>query len=64
MTKYGTNFLETEAILAAQEGDEETLKRILDEMLPGELRSLATAADFLSGEAREARRAKLQKSVS
>lgn len=48
MSKYGTNFQETEAILAAQEGDTKYLSEVLAGMLPGERARLGEAADLLS----------------
>ncbi len=38
MSTYGTNYMESEAVLAAVQGDQETLERIVGEMLDGELR--------------------------
>lgn len=46
-TNYGTHYLETEAILAAQQDDTETLDAILAIMSPGEQASLAYAAQVL-----------------
>jgi hypothetical protein len=48
MTKFGTSFQETEAILAASENDIGELNRILGEMLPGEIQSLMHSARFLA----------------
>jgi hypothetical protein len=45
---YGTNFVESEAILAAQADDADTLARLVADMLPGERRSLALAATSLT----------------
>ncbi len=47
MGQYGTNYLESEAILAAQEGDEEEVRKILKKMLPNELRKLGKASNQL-----------------
>lgn len=47
-TYYGTDYLETEAILAAQDGNIVELKRILEKMSPDERRRLARASDTLS----------------
>lgn len=47
--KYGTNFMESEVILAAGEADEETVDDTLRDMGNGELKRLADAADFVSG---------------
>lgn len=43
MGKYGTNFTESEAVLAATANDEETVKRIIADMLDGELRGFKNA---------------------
>jgi hypothetical protein len=48
MSKYGTKFQETEALLAVANDDEETVDRILDDMLPGELKRLAEDAENLA----------------
>lgn len=64
MSKYGTNYLETEALLAAQEGDQEELDRLLAQMLPGELTNLSNAAENLSSEALIARQDKLKNSAT
>jgi hypothetical protein len=45
---YGTNHPESEAILAAEQGDADTLIRLITDMLPGERRELAAAATTLS----------------
>lgn len=34
--KYGTSFTESELVLAAQVGDREHIKELIDGMLPGE----------------------------
>ena len=47
MGQYGTDYLESEAILAAQEGREEDVQDILQKMLPNELQTLAGASDWL-----------------
>jgi hypothetical protein len=49
---YGTKFVESEAILAAQAGDVAEVQRLAATMLPGELRELATACDRLLAEIR------------
>lgn len=43
----GTSYVETEAILAAQEADTETLEALVTDMLPGERRRLAEACKRL-----------------
>jgi hypothetical protein len=48
MSKYGTMFQETEALLAASENDMGELNQILGEMLPGEIQSLMHNARFLA----------------
>lgn len=50
---YGTNFLETEAILAAQDDNHGELSRLVEQMLPGERASLAHAAERLANVCRE-----------
>lgn len=45
---YGTNYTETEALLAVQSEDEDEARRIIDDMLPGERRRLAAAASRLA----------------
>lgn len=45
--EFGTDFLETEALLAAQEENYLALTDILDRMLPSEVRELCMAADRL-----------------
>lgn len=55
---YGTKYLETEAILAAQARDRATLDEVLGQMLPGELFALSSAANFLAQEASETGNAK------
>lgn len=47
MTNYGTKFVESEAILAAQEGDVASVQRIVEDMLPGERANLRTACERL-----------------
>jgi hypothetical protein len=47
-SKYGTNFVESEALLAAASDDEEEMQRILQTMLPTERTSLLAACNFLS----------------
>lgn len=49
--KYGQQFVEANAILAAQEGDEEELERLLDTMSMYELSELRDAANHLAYEA-------------
>ncbi len=46
-SKYGTRFLESEAILAAQENDMVYLREMAGELLPGERRMLSNAAQRL-----------------
>jgi hypothetical protein len=50
MSRYGTPFVETEALLAAdlRDGDDEELDRVLGTMSDSELRRLADTADRLS----------------
>lgn len=45
--KYGTLYVETEALLAAQEGDLAEVQRLVQEMLPGERRELHIACERL-----------------
>lgn len=52
---YGTNFRETEALLAVQQGDMEEARRIVGEMLPNEQRELGLAAANLSDLIRQMR---------
>jgi hypothetical protein len=54
MTDYSNSpmTLECQAILAAQEGDDDALSEITLKMLPGELASLADAADELATQCR------------
>ncbi|MEV0382358.1 hypothetical protein [Nonomuraea sp. NPDC050643] len=47
---YGTKFAETEALLAAQMGDKETLRELVEEMLPGERADLHRACGLLADE--------------
>lgn len=47
---YGTPYVETEAILAAQERDDDTLRDLFAGMLPGEKRRLVAACEYLAGE--------------
>lgn len=47
MINYGTSFIETEALLAASEQDDETLSHILAAMTQQERARLRTAADRL-----------------
>ncbi len=53
MTTYGTNFVESEAILAAQEDDMAEVFRIVAGMLPGERRALLVATERLASVLRE-----------
>jgi hypothetical protein len=46
--KYGTMFLETEALLAITEEDFAHAARLIEQMLPGERSRLANAADELA----------------
>jgi hypothetical protein len=48
VSSYGTRFQETEAILAAQEGDMAEVERIVREMPPGERQALFNAASRLA----------------
>lgn len=45
MSKYGTPFVESEAILAAQENDLAEVDRLVAGMLPNELRALYEACE-------------------
>lgn len=45
--KYGTNFTESELILAACEGDKGEVDRLLSKMLDGELEGLRRGAQYL-----------------
>lgn len=47
MGKYGTDFAETEALLAVSQDDAEHLKQLLRGMMPGELSRLVSAANEL-----------------
>lgn len=47
MSKYGQQFLESNAILAAQEEDEVELDKILSQMTDGEMARLASGCDVL-----------------
>lgn len=47
MTNHPTNFLESNAILAAQQGDKNEVDRILAQMTYTELQSLKDASYFL-----------------
>jgi len=42
-SKYGTTFVESEAILASQADDAVEVERLLGSMLPGERRELSSA---------------------
>ncbi len=53
MGKYGTNFQESEALLALTVDDEDTAAEVLADMLPGELNALAEASDRLAEMARD-----------
>ena len=57
MSKYGTTYVESEAILAAQAEDHDEVERIVAEMLPGERRALSAACyrvlDYLQEAERE-----------
>jgi hypothetical protein len=44
MSTYGTQFVESELILAAQAGDAATVARLVKEMLPNERKELGMAA--------------------
>lgn len=46
--RFDTNYLESEAILAAQEGDENEVDRILSRMTEMELRTLRRASYLLA----------------
>lgn len=48
MKQYPTQFVESNAILAAQEQDEEAVREILVDLNLHELRQLQKAADYLS----------------
>lgn len=48
-----THFVESNALLAVQGGDDEHAVELLADMLPGELRSLARACDRLARLTRE-----------
>lgn len=50
LNKYGTSFLETEALLAAQEDDSEYLSLVLAKLNLHELRRLQYAAQRLTDE--------------
>lgn len=56
MSAYGTNFVESEALLAITADDVGTAREILDEMLPGELVALSRHARILSHMAETAAR--------
>lgn len=45
---YGTNFQESEALLALTVEDEEYAREVLSQMLPGELAELKQAAEQLA----------------
>jgi len=45
-----TPYLESNAILAAQNGDRDQVQAVLDELLPGEVRALQVAAELLAEE--------------
>lgn len=45
--KYGTPYVESEAILAAQEADLAEVQRLVKDMLPGERRALFAACERL-----------------
>lgn len=47
MSAYGTNFTETEALLAVQSGDETHAQRLLSDMTTFELQGLADACQKL-----------------
>ena len=49
MSTYGTPFVESEAILAAQQYDNDTLFRLVEDMLPNERASLRGACRRLMG---------------
>jgi hypothetical protein len=53
-----TNFIEANALLAMQSGDETEANECLEQLLPGELRELAEAASRLAYDARRMMRAK------
>lgn len=57
---YGTGFQESNALLAVQNDDLEEAHRILADMLPGELESLADAATDLAELARSRARTGLR----
>lgn len=59
---YGTSSQESEALLAVQNDDPDYARRILADMLPGELASLANAADQLANMARRRAEAGLRPS--
>lgn len=50
--RFGTNFLESEAILAAQEEDDNEIDRVLAQMTENELITLDNACHKLSGRIR------------
>lgn len=50
MSTYGTKFVETEALLAAMNKDQEALKEMIGNMMPFEQRELARACDRLKNE--------------
>lgn len=50
MSRYGTKFVETEALLAALDGNAEALGEIIGDMNAMEQRELARACDRLKNE--------------
>jgi hypothetical protein len=56
--KYGTNFVESEALLALTVEDETECERLLRDMLPGELAALTGQAQQLADMARSMLRIK------
>jgi hypothetical protein len=53
VSTYGTQYTETEALLATQVGDESEAQRVLSEMTTAELQSLADACQKLRSMALE-----------
>ena len=58
MSKYGTPFVQTEALVAVGNEDHDTAEDILRSMLPGELARLRQNAEELAGMCESIARAK------